>query len=549
MSQLHAGDDFVAVPVTNSEKLPGAGPPRAASRGAVLRNAISTVIVVALLLGLAAWGHSTGWTLPKYSEITGQGEVVEEAWCQEHNVPEAQCIECNHDLVPHGTIHAWCQVHGIPHCPLEHPDVSQPMRPYSVTPADLARAERALSLRPRVENNPVCTSHERRVQFASIETMEKVGVDIAPVGRRRMVEALTANGEVVYDETRTGHLASRVPGVVWRVEKQVGDTVGKGDVLALIDSSHVGQAKGELLQAIAQLRLAETTAARLRPLAGGAISNRDVREAEAAQQLAQIRVMSAQQALVNLGLPVNLDYFGPLTTEEIAERIRFLGLPADMVTQLAGETTTSNLFPLRSPIDGVVVARAVVAGEVVDSQANLFQAADVRRMWLTLNVRQEDVAYLALGQRVLFRPSDSKQGEEIEGSLAWISTAADDQTRTVKVRVDLPNTDGRLRANTFGTGRIVLREEPEAIVVPSEAVQYEGCCNVVFVRDKNFLTNSYKFFHVRKVRLGVKEDGMTEIIAGLLPGEVIASKNSMILAAQLLKSNLGAGCGCATGHK
>ena len=57
----------------------------------------------------------------------------------------------------------------------------------------------------------------------------------------------------------------------------------------------------------------------------------------------------------------------------------------------------------------------------------------------------------------------------------------------MKVRVDLPNADGRLRANTFGTGRIVLREEPQAIVVPSEAVHWDGCCNVVFVRDKNFL--------------------------------------------------------------
>ena len=76
---------------------------------------------------------------------------------------------------------------------------------------------------------------------------------------------------------------------------------------------------------------------------------------------------------------------------------------------------------------------------------------------------------------------------ESKGTVSWISTAADDETRTVKVRVDLPNADGRLRANTFGTGRIVLREEPKAIVVPSEAIHWDGTCNVVFVRDKNFL--------------------------------------------------------------
>jgi cobalt-zinc-cadmium efflux system membrane fusion protein len=175
--------------------------------------------------------------------------------------------------------------------------------------------------------------------------------------------------------------------------------------------------------------------------------------------------------------------------------------------------------------------------------------ADFSRLWLTVNVRQEDARYLSLGQSVLFTPSDSKDAADARGKIGWISTSADEKTRTVKVRVNLPNDDGRLRANTFGTARIVLREEPKAIVVPSEAVHWDGTCHVVFVRDRNYLqAGSPKFFHVRSVRSGFKEAGATEIIAGLLPGEVIASKNSVVLQSQLLKSNLGAGCGCADGH-
>jgi cobalt-zinc-cadmium efflux system membrane fusion protein len=170
-------------------------------------------------------------------------------------------------------------------------------------------------------------------------------------------------------------------------------------------------------------------------------------------------------------------------------------------------------------------------------------------LWLTLNVRQEDAKYVTSGQTVLFQPSDRERGGEIKGTVNWISTAADDVTRTVQVRVDLPNADGRLRAHTFGTGRIVLRDEPKAIVVPSEAVHWDGTCHVVFVRDRNFFQpDASKFFHVRSVRPGVKQGEMTEIIAGVLPGEVIASKNSVVLEAQLLKANLGAGCGCAHGH-
>ena len=81
--------------------------------------------------------------------------------------------------------------------------------------------------------------------------------------------------------------------------------------------------------------------------------------------------------------------------------------------------------------------------------------------------------------------------------------------------------------------------------VPNEAVQWEGCCNVVFVRDKDYLKEgSPKVFHVRKVRLGAKDEKNTEIIAGVLPGEWVATGGSGLLLNELLRDNLGEGCAC-----
>jgi cobalt-zinc-cadmium efflux system membrane fusion protein len=323
--------------------------------------------------------------------------------------------------------------------------------------------------------------------------------------------------------------------------------VYKGDVLALVESAEVGRAKSEFLQAISQLRLKQKNVERLRPLAGNVVPGKQLLEAQTEAEEARIQVHRSQQALVNLGLPVEADEFADLSTEKIAKRIETLGLPSDVVSRANG-TSTSNLLPLRSPLAGVIVNRTAVEGEVVGTNSPLFDVADTSRLWLNLNVRQEDAKYVSHGQPVLFRSSDSGNEPETKGTVSWISTGADDVTRTVKVRVDLPNTDGRLRANTFGTGRIVLRDEPKAIVVPSEAIHWDGTCNVVFVRDKNYFQPSApKIFHVRMVRPGVKDGATTEVIAGLLPGEVIASKNSVILEAQLLKSNLGAGCGCCEG--
>jgi len=515
--------------------------------GQWLLRAVPTVAVVMALAALALWGHFADWKLPKFSAVVATGAAQVEAWCQEHNVPEAECIECNLERFPPGKNYGWCKEHGVAQCPLEHPDVAQLKAPPVITPAMLDRARRALALRPRAENNSRCALHQKRIQFASIQAVEKAGVDIAIVVERPIVEAAVANGEVVYDQTRMAHLSSRASGTVWQVQREVGDRVRKGDVLALVDAAEVGKAKGEFLQAIAQLRLKQATYDQVKPLAKDVLSARQVREADAMLQEARIRQQTARQALVNLGFTISADDFADVETTEIARRIQFLGLPTDLASSLDAASTTSNLFPIRAPLDGVVIDRHIVAGEIVDSKTTLFAVADISRMWLMLNVREEDAKYVVAGQPVLFRGS-SRDDLEIQGAVSWISTAADNQTRTIKVRADLPNADGRLRASTFGTGRIVLRDEPKAIVVPTEAVHWDGTCHVVFVRDKNYHdADSPKFFHVRSVRPGIKDGDMTEIIAGVLPGEVIASKNSVVLEAQLLKSNLGAGCGCADG--
>ena len=479
--------------------------------------------------------------------MTGYKSTSEPAWCEEHNVPEAACIECRVGLVPKVTDYGWCKVHGVAQCPLEHPDIAQLNQPPQIEKANFERAERALAAMPRSENNSRCKLHENRIQFASIAAIDKAGVDIAVASEQPVMEAVSANGEIIYDETRSAHLASRLGGTIWRVDKQVNNTVRKSDVLALIDAAQVGQAKAEFLKGLAQLQLNTTTVERLKPLmASGGIPGRQFREAEAALKQAQIQLLSAQQTLVNLGLPVDTEKISNLSTEELADEMRLLGLPKEIVAELDHQPVTSNLLPVRSPLSGIVVNRHAVAGEVVQNTQTLFEVSDISHMWLMLDVRQEDARLVFDGQTVLFRPTSDAREAEIRGRVVWISTAIDERTRTVKVRADLPNPDGRIRANTFGAGRLVVREEPRAVVVPVEAVHTDGCCSVVFVRDKNYLqADSPKFFHIRKVRLGMKEHDAAEIIAGVLPGEVVASKGSIILEAQLLKSKLGEGCGCS----
>ena len=240
-------------------------------------------------------------------------------------------------------------------------------------------------------------------------------------------------------------------------------------------------------------------------------------------------------------MPVPTPELAGLSADALAARVRYLGIPAAIAPeQLTAIGAPSTLLSLRSPLAGVVVSREVAPGEAVDTAKVVYVVADLRRMWLTLDVRLEDAQSLAVGQMVEFRP-DGRQ-DDFQGTIAWISTAADEKTRTLKVRADLNNVAGRLPVNTFGAGRVVLRQAERAVLVPTEAIQWEGCCHVVFVEDKNFThEGSPKVFHTRQVRLGAQGGRFTEILAGVLPGERVATVGSAVLRGELLKDKLGVG--------
>ncbi len=502
-------------------------------------EAAPTIAVLLLLSAIGYWGHHSGWKIPKFSELTSSNDANVVAWCDAHGVPERNCISCNADLMPKGTLRGWCKEHGVAECVLEHPDLAQLKETPTILQEDIDWARRALETRDRPKNDRSCKLHLRRIQFTSGEAADKAGIDIALVDRGRIIETIATTGEIRYDPTLVTRLASRAAGTVWRVERNVGDPVREGDLLALVDAAVVGQAKAELLQAAAQLNLQDQTVERLAGL-GDAVAGRRLQEAEAARVEAEGAVRKAVQTLANLGLPITLDEMRGKSGDEIATQLHFVGLPPATVEQLDRQQTTANLIPILSPRAGVVTTRDVVAGEVVDTTKTLFTIVDNRRMWLMLNVALEDAQYVKAGQQISFRPDGGTR--EHTGQITWISSHIDSDTRTVQVRAELPNDDGDLRDESFGAGQIVLRDEDEAIVAPNDAIHWEGCCFVAFVRDRNFLAkDSYKVFHTRMVRPGVTNGDYTEVIAGLLPDEVVVTKGSGVLRAELLKGNLGAG--------
>lgn len=543
---------------------PGRSPPMLTAFQTALRS-IPTLLVLLALGGAGYWGHKNDWRAPKFASLFGSPPAAEsEDWCIEHNVPESRCIKCHPELagetakdwckehgVPEsrctichpeiltkGVAGDWCKEHGVPesNCTLCHPEIAvKGDAPRSAdSPKVVPAADSVAGAASKPARDPAtCQTHALRVQFASAESVRKAGVQLDSVVERPMQRVISANAETQYDRTRYAQVASRLPGVVWRVDKELGQGVHKGDVLALVDAAEVGRMKAELLTATAQRELRRQTIRRIEKLLPQKISTEaDLQEAQAALREAEIRVFNARQALINVGLSAPTDAEGVPDEREV----QLLGLPEEVRGSLEPGASSANLVPLFAPLDGIVVQREVAAGEVIEASKPLFAIADTRKVWLLIDVPQTQIGRVAIGQSVRFQPERS-DGAAF-GKITWSSTAVDDQTRTIKVRAELDNADGHLLANTFGRAHITVRESPNAIAVPNEAIQWEGCCHIVFVR----LTDD--IFQTRKVRLGSRDSHYTEVFAGLLPGEVVAAAGSHVLKSEILKSNLGAGC-CA----
>ena len=402
--------------------------------------------------------------------------------------------------------------------------------PHASQDQELSR-DRALA----IERPPAMARNT--ISFPTKEVVNRTGIELVPVVERCMLSELNANGTVHYDDRRIAQLSARVSGSVWRVEKHLGDTIQKGDVLLVVESREVGQQKAEFLNSLVAFEASQEQVAILEEVKG-AVMGRQVREAKSALREARNHLINAEQALVNLGFELSIADFASLSDDARATRIRTLSLDSTMLSGINPSRVTSNLLPLRAPFDGVVIGREVVVGEVVQAAQAIFEVADVSTMWVVLNVSKEDARKVAIGQPLRFRPDGSTV--ELFSQIAWISTEVNEKTRTLEVRAGIANDPSStvLRAHTFGSGRIEIGRHATALVVPRSSVQWDGLSWVVFV------PVGETSFEPRVVTLGLEDKDSVEIWSNssdtFRPTHVVGN-GSHVLKSQILLARMEAG--------
>jgi cobalt-zinc-cadmium efflux system membrane fusion protein len=397
----------------------------------------------------------------------------------------------------------------------------------------------------RITHNPSLCKIDKK----DIECDErKAGIFTGKVRLREMDQSLEVTATVEFDPTRIARIAPRSGGVIWQLGRQVGDRVAHNEILAVIDSTDVGKAKSALAQARAQLDQKQQQRARLQT---GVSPPATIIDADAAVREARLNLAAAHQALLSLGLPFKLADAEKDGDVELARRLRLLGLPRvelDQYLRHLGlskqlvdsifDESTNNLLPVVNPlpVPSVVLKREGVVGETIAAQQQVLIVGDTSRMMLVFDIRQEDRDLVKPGQQVTFT-SDGRQHvetrEAVAGVIDWVSHEIDAKTRTVKARAFVDNPDGWLKANAFGTARIVIRPPTPVQAIPEEAIQWEGCSHIVFLREAE------NRFEIRVVKLGQRRDGWVEVKSGVEVGDVIAVIGSHVLKSELFKDRLG----------
>ena len=329
------------------------------------------------------------------------------------------------------------------------------------------------------------------------QQIQVAGIQLAQAQSRSLSTLLTLPAEVRFDEDRTSHIVPRAAGVVESVKVNLGQSVKKGELLAVIASQQISDQRSELAASERRVELARTTLQRER-------------------QLWQDKI-SAEQ-----------DYLLARQTLQEAEIAR--NNARQKMTALSGSAVLAggNRYELRAPFAGVVVEKHLGVGEVVSETSNAFTLSDLSQVWVTFGVFPKDLNKVRVGTSV--NVSSTEMGTEVRGSVAYVGSLLGEQTRTATVRVTVPNPDDAWRPGLFVSVQLATETYTAKVTVPQEAIQTVEDKPSVFERTEHG-------FVTRHLELGISQDGYVEVRKGLDAGAQVATVGSFILKSELGKGS------------
>jgi membrane fusion protein, heavy metal efflux system len=355
------------------------------------------------------------------------------------------------------------------------------------------------------------------------ESAQSNAVETETIAEQPIAGIIAATGKILVPEDRVAMIGPVNQGRIVRLYAGQGSRVRKGQRLAELESADIDQAEADYLKALsdyenarrtsaAEIKLAQATYDRTKLLYEKTITaGKNLQSAEHDLEVAK----ASAESSVN----------GTKAALTAARRhLLILGLKDSTIDALAGKPDLAATFSLNSPIDGIVVERNATIGATVGTDANLFKIVDISRVWVDANVFEKDLGRVRNGQEVKLTVP-AFPGTTFSGRVILVATVVDPETRTVKVRTEVSNPDGRLKPDMFANVQIITDVNRAAISIPQSALLNDAGKTVVFVADGNT-------FKKRQVTAGIQSNDRVEIVEGLNAGDKIVVKGNYLLLQQ-----------------
>lgn len=342
--------------------------------------------------------------------------------------------------------------------------------------------------------------HEHEVHWTKKKS-ETVNIRIETAGPGTIEHYADVPGKVAVHPDCIAYVIPKVSGAVKDIRKNVGECVKKDEVIALLESKEIAEAKSQHIAAIKKFDLYKTLLEREVSLKG--ISpEKDYLNAKLAMEEALIHADLTKQSLYALGL-----------TEAEVERI-----PREKKTEL-------RFYEIRSPIEGKVLQRNVTLGELISDTNKIYTIVDCKKVWVEIHVNQNTVQHLKVGLPIeIFATNEKKAASAIHQFHPLIC----EETRCATAFAMIENTLEKWTPGEFVTVKILTNTFQSPLVIPKTALQKMKGENVIFIANKEKFTP-------RAIILGKSDAQNVEVLDGLEHGEEYAACNTFILKAELEK--------------
>lgn len=327
------------------------------------------------------------------------------------------------------------------------------------------------------------------------EAIEQAGIEVGAVETGSLRDNARVTATVEHDINRVAHIAPLAEGQIADVRATLGEEVESGQILAVMRSVELGEARAAVHEAKAALDVARQNFERQEKLVDkGIAAERSFVEARGQLKTAQARYDAARSKLRTLGVS-------------------------------GGRGPT---YPLKSHINGTIIEQHASVGETKGPQDELFVVADQSEVWVIGRVAEKDAHQVRPGMPAQVT-LDAYPGKQWTGSVDWIGSTVDSDTRLLPIRVELDNPESQLKPGMFGAITLSAGDAAKQVpMVPVGAVQQLDGKSVVFVPGEHDGD-----FRAQPVELGAEGGGKVEIVSGLSPDSQVVIKGAFDVKAAM----------------